>query len=251
MIKLDKEEEKGLKKKKETNRLSITPGAFPLTPIKENDDSSSSEEEDNENDDQDYLYFDSSFGLRNDYINEDESLFNKNGNSNYSEIITSKAKSKIDSKNKTKTNITKNNHHPNYDFTISNISTINSASEISERVIQTEPPPSFYSTVMSKLNFTNYKNQANQSIQLVYNNMMDKIKTTYDKINNILDFVRNPFYLFTISSEKYNNYQLYKPFFDVVNLIFQFTSNNTWIWKKVYSIMDFVSYLNVGKLINR
>ncbi|ORX55927.1 hypothetical protein BCR36DRAFT_346334 [Piromyces finnis] len=250
MIKLDREEEEGIKKEKGKNRLSITPGAFPLTPIIEAEENYFSE--DNDDDYQGYInYFDSNSKIKNDYVNEEEFILNKNGNSNYSEHISlsskSKSKTKTNDEIKTKENSTNtnNNYHKNYNSTISNISTINNSSEISECIIQTEPPPSFYSTIVSKLNFTN------QSIQLIYNNMIDKVKTSYNKINSILDFVRNPFYLFTTSSEDYNDYQLYKPFFDVINLIFQFSSNNTWIWKKVYSIVDFFSYLHIGKLINR
>lgn len=226
MIKLDKEEEEGYQKK----ILSKTPGAFPKSFEKDKGKLNTINETEVFNEEnQEYLnYFDISYKLNNNHNNNnnEEDSFLKNMSTNYSDIP------KLSHKN---------NH-------INNLSNL---SENSVRVIQTEPPPTMYSTIISKLDFNNYKAMASRSIQHVYNNIADKLIMSYNKINSLLDYVRKPFFLFTVSSEKYNDYQLYKPFTDLVNLIFQFSYHNTWIWKKVSSLLDFMSYFQVGKLMNR
>lgn len=234
MIKLDKKEEEESKKKKSSNRLSKTPGAFPY--FSTLDKNKLEEIDDNESDDdQDYLsYFDMNYKY-NDYYNEDDSLF-KNTNSDYLGIT--KNTNNIDNNKNDKFNT-------NYYSNKSNIS------EKSRIIIQTEPPPSIYYSLTKKLNIFNIKSTTSKYIQNIYNNLINKIKISYEQINNLLEFVRKPFNLFTVSSEKYNNYQLYKPIFDVINLIFQFTLNGTWIWKKVYSLLDFFSYFKTGQIINR
>jgi len=218
MIKLDKQEEEDRKKKKELNRLSKTPGAFPdLSKIEKE----MLEESDNYDDDQDYLsYYDTN------YYNDEESSV-KNMNSEYTRA----------------TNNSNNTNDKFYNNTLN--------SEKLKNIIQTEPPPSFYSSLISKIDINNFKTNTCRSVQTLYTNVSDKLKETYEKINNLLEFVRKPFNLFDVTSEKYNDYQLYKPAFDVINLVFQFSLNGTWIWKKLYSLLDFLSYFKVGQIINR
>jgi len=218
MIKLDKQEEEDRKKKKELNRLSKTPGAFPdLSKIEKE----MLEESDNYDDDQDYLsYYDTN------YYNDEESSV-KNMNSEYTRA----------------TNNSNNTNDKFYNNTLN--------SEKLKNIIQTEPPPSFYSSLISKIDINNFKTNTCRSVQTLYTNVSDKLKETYEKINNLLEFVRKPFNLFDVTSEKYNDYQLYKPAFDVINLVFQFSLNGTWIWKKLYSLLDFFSYFKVGQIINR
>jgi len=264
MIKLDYEEAEGSTKNKPFPALIKTPGAFP--DLDNNDSENSDIEKEDENTEAEYSnFFDSSIRLNS---NNDDIYYSKNYNTNYYGRNSAKSKQKTNKQNSTiindNNNNTNKNKHYHQPYTMSGHRMENSYQKIfeleqdiydrppeHEHIIHTEPPPTFYSTLIKKLNIKTYRDMVTKSVLLVYNNVMDSVRNSYNKVNNLLDFVRKPFYLFTISSEKYNDYQLYKPLLDVVNQLFQFTPNDTWIWKKTCSVLDFVSYFEVGKYMNR